>query len=898
MSEPNDPNQPGRPSPGRAQSAGASEEHDSDFETDALLDGLLFDDTTAAVPTPAIPAPKPASSLLRPEKRQYSEDDVTVVGRTEDLFAGVLVDDGTTGLEDLARSDIAELLSSVPAAAASEPLARAGDSPPRLPDIPAAPRLPAVPAAVPRPASRLVSTLPRPSIDTTAKPPAINPAGPPPRQPFPPAMSPRAPSAGPAERGSIGKPAVPRPGNRTSSVPPPPVQLHEEYDEDERTRVYIAPSPLPALLSAPEAGIGSAPEALPDNVLPDPFFSAKGRDSDASLSTMPTLQQLDPANRSPTLSAPPSGQATAQAEPVARESLPAISVGDAEFELFPEPVEGYNSVNLDVLDEPQTRQSDAELRSPSAERAALAPSIWPDERPAQAHVSGQHAAFAARAEWLQREAHAASDPQAKVRALIVASELWALLGDLPRAREVAAEASAIPRAAALATRQLRTLAAAEGDFKAVAAALELEIRGAASAEARVHAAYMSAEVHRLALKDDVTAKKKLDLAVRADQDDARPYVARLADLLGKGSAPARIRLPESEGLAELARASEELLRLRGAPATAGSVPPAPGPRAAFDEARRALSTGDREKAADALQKLGEVEGLGNACAWLSACLWGAEPRTRAQAIRTLNELVRNGDSRLARRALVTRALEQDDAEGVREAIAGPLGERTFSAPERLALAALTGLGAESLGSAVSDVASDPQLRPLAAAFVAAFASPGLDVRAGNEASRSQQRLGQTLASCPTDATGLDFLRPDALAFEATHAESPLARLLSLEFARNAGDRGQVAVALASWSSTPADAQAKRDQYLAAALVHELAGEQEAAARAYRGALEQDPTSEATVRALVSAAPEETAQLLLALSERLEPSARSALTFLEAAFRQRAGSASSYDALIE
>src|SRR6185436_17052475 len=90
---------------------------------------------------------------------------------------------------------------------------------------------------------------------------------------------------------------------------------------------------------------------------------------------------------------------------------------------------------------------------------------WPDERPAHEHLSAQAEGWIARAEWIEREAHAAGDPQAKARALIVASELWALVGDLARAREVATEASALARASALSQRQMRWLAAAEGDWK-------------------------------------------------------------------------------------------------------------------------------------------------------------------------------------------------------------------------------------------------------------------------------------------------------------------------------------------------------------------------------------------------------------------------------------------------
>ncbi len=745
MSDPNDPKRP-TSGPGRGGSAGSIGKelgNDLDFEADALLDSLMFDDSALSTSPPALANP---IKLHEPAMREYAEDDVTVVGRTDDLLPGAAPDDGTTGLEDLAGSDIDELLASVPAPAAevSETKGPASsDPPPRLPEIPAAPRLPAVPRPQPRAAStlpRTASVVPRPALEATSKPPAINPAGPPPRQPFPPAMSPRAPVAGPSARDSRAKLAPPRPGSGapTASAPPPPLNELEE-DEEERTRIYVSHNPP----SVPPPASADGPS------LPDPFLAppAPRADSSDPRSTMPTLQQIDPASRLPTLSVPQPSDPIEMPSIPGPHGLPATSVRDGKLELFPETrTATFGTADLDDLNEP-SEQTELHSLSPLPERPSTAPSIWPDERPARDHLSGQREAFVTRAEWLEREARAASDPQAKVRALIVASELWALLGELSRAREVAAEASAVPRAQSMATRQVRALAAAEGDFKAVAPALEMEIRGAATVEARVHAAYLSAEVHRLALNDDATAKKKLDLAVRAQQDDPRAHVAKLTDLLGKSSAPARVRFPESEQLGELARASEELLRMRGAPVASGT-PPAQGPRAAFEEARRALSAGDREKAADALEKLASIEGLSRGCAWLSACLLGADPKTRARSISGLSELAAHSGSRLARRALVTRALEQGDANGVRAAVSGPQGEQTFSATDRLALAALTGLAAADLETTVWEVAGDPELRPLAAAFVAASGSSALDVRTGNEPSRAEQRLGQTLATAP------------------------------------------------------------------------------------------------------------------------------------------------------
>ncbi|MEO6602612.1 MAG: hypothetical protein ABIQ16_22200, partial [Polyangiaceae bacterium] len=528
-----DANEPKRPTvPESAGSIGKELDDDLDFEPDALLDSLLFDELPASVPPP---------SLHRPVKREYSEDDVTVVGRSEDLLKALTQqhdDDGTSGLEELASSDVDQLLSSMPVSA--DEISTVGEDArpeiPRLPDVPRAPRVP----AVPRPESR--SLLQRPSLDATARPPALNPAGLPARQPFPPAMSPRAPSA----RESAQNFVAPRPGPSTeaptpaslATTSPPPAlaapprapsvatlgagTLDSGDDEEERTRIFTL----------------NAPGIQPSNpdILADPFVEPPQQIPDAR-SSLPTLQPIDGASRLQTLSVPQPAAPLSVPPSPGPQSLPATSVGDNEFELFPgtsEPVGAgafddprdlspnqLNDLNeltgLNELSEGRGPLDSAEL-SPLSIRPSVPPSIWPDERPAKAHLGGEHETWVTRAEWFEHEANATSDAQAKARLLIVASELWALVGDITRAREVAGQAAALPRAQSMAARQGRALAAADGDFKAVAPALETEIRGAATVDARVHAAYLSAEVHRLALHDDATAKKKLDLAVRAQLD--------------------------------------------------------------------------------------------------------------------------------------------------------------------------------------------------------------------------------------------------------------------------------------------------------------------------------------------------------------------------------------------
>lgn len=845
-----DPKQP-KPSLGSTHSE--PRRTSSDAEADALLDSLLFDDLPGAGAASETERP---IKLHEPAKRDYSEDDVTVVGRADELFARLAShdDDGTSGLEELASSDIDQLLSSLPAGApgfASEPVGPLAVPP--LPAVPPAPRLP----FVPRPAA-LVSTAPRAYFAGTAKPPAVNPAGLPPRPPFPPAVSPHAPVVrAPADRsrGTSPGPEAEFPALGSTAPPSPFV----DQDDDERTRIFLASPNSPSI------------EPADLDMLADPFATPPAASANLH-SGIPTQKQPEAAERFELF-------ATPEPDPVAP-SLPppygANADGDqvGEFELWSETPEPLP---------PEAPETDgaAEPVASVPPQASVPPSIWPDERPAHHHLGTQHEAWTTRAEWLENEARQTNEPQAKARLSIVASELWALVGDLPRARRLASEASSVPRAPAVAARQLRSLAAADGDYKAVLPALELEIRSAGTIEARVHAAYLSAEVHRLVLRDELNSKKKLDLAVRADPDDPRAHVGRLAELLGKSNAPPKLRFAESEALHELVRATEAVSTLRGAPRS-GIV--SESPRALFEDARQALNSGNREQAADQLLLLAGFPGFEQASHWLASQLLTADSKTRPRALPTLRELERSTGSRLARRALVGLALARSDSQSVHEAIGSTASEAAFTAADRLALAALSDYPQRDL-DAIAEVAHDPELRPLAAAFVSAHASDGLEVWVGPPGARAEQRLGHALACPPNDASGLSYLRADAESFENTHPESALASLLALEFARADQDKPQIASRLAQWHAAgTVEPELERDQRLAAALVHELAGEQGSASVMYQRALELDPSCEAAVRALSGGAEEKAAQLFERLAEELGPSTRAALTLLEAHLR--------------
>ncbi len=415
---------------------------------------LLFDELPAPVPAAPPTAKGSQLKLHHPVQREYSEEDVTVVGRTADLLASLAdhEDDGTSGLEELASADVDQLLSSMPASAPPAS-AEAQREIPRLPDVPPAPRVP----AVPRPASRMPS-MPGSSFEATAKPPSVNPSGPPARQPFPPAMSPRAPVA----RESLAKFGAPRSGPgpegpspaslaTTSPPPAPPASLAApasvntaappasaaaprgassipEEDEEERTRIFRQGSSANLEPSAPE-------------MLGEPPVVASEPSNDPR-SSMPTLQQIDP-ERMPTLSvAEPDAPLSMPAIP-GPQGLPTATVRDSEFELFPDTPEPIGTDALDELADfseltGQSEQPRGPLDSvdfsPLPVHSSIPPSVWPDERPAKDHLAAQHEAWITRAEWFENEAQAASDAQAKTRLLIVASELWALVGDLsPRA---------------------------------------------------------------------------------------------------------------------------------------------------------------------------------------------------------------------------------------------------------------------------------------------------------------------------------------------------------------------------------------------------------------------------------------------------------------------------------
>ena len=883
---------------GRSGSAGSIGKElggDLDFEADALLDSLLSDETLSTKaksqrPAPAKPSEPPPSGggfLHAPASREFPDDEPTWVGNID-----AAVDEELQALAERVGLGDKPPASLKPAAQVLPPPPAQGSAAiPVLPPPPAftAPRPAGIPrpggmSSVPCPTSRGPSRAPTPARGTgTAEPPAVNPAGPPPRQPYTPALSPRAPHTTPLPRAR---------------------ELPVFVEDDEVTRVQSMPT-----LHDMEVLLGrTAQESPPGATTTRPPTGAQDADLQTSAQSLEELSLDDDIESLPNSS--PTGLTSLrelhfdEAADGIDDLLQAKSDAPADARLSLAGASDLSEAELEAL----AAADLGEMRASEPPRAPLShtppppdlhssPSMWPDERPAAAHLALDSDRWTERAEWLEAEANAATDPVTKARTLLVASEIWALVGDIPRAREVATEASSMARSLPLVGRQLRALAAAEQDWKAVATALDLETRGAPTPEARVHAAYLNAEVHRLPLKDDATGKKKLELALRASVDDPRAHVSKLVELLSKGTGPARMRWPESVALAELISATEESSRLRGAPAPAGAPGTTVAPSLALEQARKAFAVGDRGATASLVARLAEIDGIGPAALWLAAGLAAHDSKTRPDAMSWLERLLGGDADALARRALSARSLEQGSKAGIAAASEGET--EAFSALDRAVLGALSGEGLETLGPLAQKLASEAEQRPLAAAIHGAVASDQTgELLAGSEAARSAQALG--LALTPPSGTEapatLAYLRAPAQRFMDANPESALGPALQLRFAMTDKQapsllRGIIALA----DGDPAHA---REESLASALIEELSGEQAAASKRYSAAHEADPRAPVPLRALLQSADRDsTLRLLTGAAEASGDAIQAALHLLEAALRLGPEDAERYDELL-
>ncbi|HEX6273954.1 MAG TPA: hypothetical protein VFZ53_12990, partial [Polyangiaceae bacterium] len=483
---------------------------------------------------------------------------------------------------------------------------------------------PGSPIIPPKPYEGTGSSAPTPLVQPPkgAPPSAARPA--PPLRPPPTVPRPLGGSPSLGQKPQI--PGIPRPGQTAGAGPAPPPAFSRKPSPPP-----TAPPPrseMPTLSAATTA----PPPTIPV-LLPAPHAAKSAEESSPSPSSARAAPPPDVA----TSSTPPEGEARTSLTP---EEITALEELDQLESLPPAPQKSAP---------PSGAASRAVYMSDRPRMSSLPPRA---SQPPPLAAPGQPDEWTTRAEWLETEARRIPDPQARSRALIVASELWAIAGDMERARRAAQDGNTAGRAA-VAGRQLRSIAAASGDWKTVASTLEIELRGASTSEARAHAALLDAEVYRLCLGDDESAKNKIELAIGAKADDPRPHLEIVVAALKAFDEPA-LELPETPDLGALSRALEPIVAMRGDGA-AGT-----DPLSAFGVARRAIARGDRAAAAAAIARIGGVEGLKDAAAWLSAALLAHDAGTREESAAELKGLIAGDDARAARRTLAARALELGD----------------------------------------------------------------------------------------------------------------------------------------------------------------------------------------------------------------------------------------------
>jgi tetratricopeptide (TPR) repeat protein len=823
------PTRPGAGASGPPASIGKALGGDLDFEPDALLDSLMQDE-----PTVHPPPRRPPVDSQPPLEAELTADEL-------DSIPPETAEGESTDRETLRPSDTDDEEPTL--IGHRDQLFESG----HLPAPPARANLPTGPDS-----STATPLMHRPPPSTQSIP-GRRPAGalglrqPPVMAPRPAAGSPALPARPEPTRPAVPRPVAPRPQGTAPAARAP--MLSEGS---------IPTAPPPPLESSP------ALEAGDDEDAPE---SQRTSLTDDEIAALEELESLSP----PSESEPP----TASHQVPSLGSLPKISspptsVSFGSQSSLPPSLRPSSQVPRPSSGVPRPASSSPRAASQAPRLASQFPRVEPG---ATLPKPGHPDEWTQRAEWIEAEARRISDAPGRSRALVVASEIWALAGNLERARTAAQDANTAARAG-MAGRQLRWLAAAAGDWKLVASTLELELRGAPPSDARAHASYLDAEVQRLCLADDAAAVQRFDAALRSEPDDPRPHLAKLGTALGTSAAPPSHALPETMAESPLGVALDQSRRLRAG----DGDPVGQGPIAAFGIARRALGSGKRLTAASALAEIGKVDGLGDGAAWLANSLLAEEPSARDDVLRRTATLATGADPRLGRRVLAMRALERGDTAVLASALE-PVDD-TFSAAERLAIAALMGQ-TESVPTLAADVA-DGEYAALGAAALAA--NNQVTPEAGSDESRAEAALGRALARAGGDLE-LERLTPALQRFGETHPGTLTSTLLALELATVERRHSEVAATLGAWGESTGDQPPARDRALARALVSELAGDLEDARAAYTEAGEADPSFEAALRARLGVLDVEAQGAALAeLATASHDSTHGAVLLLEAALK--------------
>lgn len=467
-------------------------------------------------------------------------------------------------------------------------------------------------------------------------------------------------------------------------------------------------------------------------------------------------------------------------------------------------------------------------------------------------------AFEQQATFLEDEARHQPTASAAARGLLLASELWAQLGNIERAISCAEEATRAAPSFTLAHGQLRALRPLRpgdaDDAQRWIDSLQVEARFGGDEAARSHAACLLSDLLRCT-GDLPGAGAAEDLARRAS-DDMRPLVSQLADRLGRGENPLAGHLPHGSPLRAAALGLAELRSRR--------VAENPDPCVLLERVRRSLGEARWNDAAEDLAAAADGTDRADALLDLAASMAAHDAAGRPVALRALRRRMTGDTRRPLLRTVAARAVEQGDWAALDEALelADP-ASGTFDLGERIVLS-LIGGGALQLG--------ELDLEALARQGNPALAA-SLAENTGSYLGTSTQALAAALGSRlhPTQKDEL------ALLLESLPADDPARHVFGTELALSASDPDATVDALERLAAVVA----LPELHEVVGLLHELAGHSDRAAEAYARAHESAPDLR-LVRALADtsgSAP--VASLLTGLASDDTDPDRAALLWLEA-----------------
>ncbi|MEO8797620.1 MAG: hypothetical protein ABI551_07030, partial [Polyangiaceae bacterium] len=427
------------------------------------------------------------------------------------------------------------------------------------------------------------------------------------------------------------------------------------------------------------------------------------------------------------------------------------------------------------------------------------------ERPAHVWLEEHHGAevMERRATWLEEEARAIEDAAGRARALLVVSEMRAMLAQRDAAHGLAREAAQIAPAVALAHRQSRSLLETR-DAKTVAESVAAAAAAGPTPAAALHDALYAADVARIA-GDTATTRDRIDDAAKLAPADIRVVTLRATLALAAGDITNAALTIDPAVCGPLAAAAADAVAVRGGTTDSSS---AVAPILALRRARGAVARGQLGAASEAVGELTALSDLEASATWLAATLAANDATTRPRAAKALRALATADDSREgsdskgAARTLAIRGIEVADSETVHAALEHPAA---FSADERLALRLLIGDEPAAIRTEMANVAGTGADALLATA--AAIAADGLGHQAGNEASKRGVALGHLLGHAA------DFPAIEAAVDARLEDSATEMKMLKLDIARRSARWTDVSSALSEWGQEGA-----LERGLAAALV--------------------------------------------------------------------------------